>query len=324
MVASGVVKLTYGDPSWWDGTALTYHYMTQPIPAWTSWYVHHLPEWFHRLSSFATLAVEIVVPLAIFLPGRWRLAPAAAFAGLMAIVGLTGNYGFFNLLTVVLCVLLADDSCWPARWRRRAPARALSARQEWIRLAALSPVVAVFLFMLGISAAVDTANLELELPGSVAKPYGAIAAFRSINSYGLFRVMTKTRPEIVLEGSGDGIAWEPYEFKWKPGDPQRRPGFVQPHMPRLDWQMWFAALALERGSMPPWLVAFVRRLAVNAPAVTALLARNPFADQPPRYLRCLLYEYDFADPETRRTGGAWWTRTLKQQVFEVETARLAR
>ena len=53
-------------------------------------------------------------------------------------------------------------------------------------------------------------------------------------------------------GSADGIEWLPYEFKFKAGDLSRPPGWVAPYHPRLDWQMWFAALG---GScdQSPWL-----------------------------------------------------------------------
>jgi hypothetical protein len=43
----------------------------------------------------------------------------------------------------------------------------------------------------------------------------------------------------------DGKDWQPYEFKWKPGNPNRATSFAGPHMPRLDWQMWFEGLNFE-------------------------------------------------------------------------------
>ena len=70
-----------------------------------------------------------------------------------------------------------------------------------------------------------------------------VEPFRSTNSYGLFAVMTTSRPEIIVEGSDDGASWRPYRFRWKPCELDRRPRFTTPHLPRLDWQMWFAALA---------------------------------------------------------------------------------
>jgi hypothetical protein len=130
--------------------------------------------------------------------------------------------------------------------------------------------------------------------------------FRSINGYGLFRVMTITRPEIVIEGSNDGRIWLEYEFRYKPGDLRRAPRFNAPHQPRLDWQMWFAALGAPRH--PPWFVNFVRRLLDGSPRVMSLLERNPFPDAPPRYLRATLYRYEFTDRAARAKSGDWWRR----------------
>jgi hypothetical protein len=120
--------------------------------------------------------------------------------------------------------------------------------------------------------------------------------------------MTTSRAEIIVEGSDDGQAWEAYEFKYKPGDVMRRPGFVEPLQPRLDWQMWFAALSDAEATR--WFEPFVIRLLEGSPAVVGLLRRNPFREHPPRYIRALLYDYRFTTPAERRAKGAWWSRTL--------------
>ena len=116
----------------------------------------------------------------------------------------------------------------------------------------------------------------------------------------------------MIEGSNDGTRWQEYEFKWKPGDLQRRPRFVQPHQPRLDWQMWFAALN-PRGSVH-WLSKMIERLLEGSPRVLALLDRNPFPDDPPRFIRLLYYRYEFTDLETRQETGAWWRREVIGQL----------
>jgi hypothetical protein len=146
----------------------------------------------------------------------------------------------------------------------------------------------------------------LEWPRPIAAIENYIAPFRIVNGYGLFRVMTKSRPEIVIEGSTDGNEWLPYEFKWKPGALDRAPGWVAPHQPRLDWQMWFAALGDYRQN--PWFVSLLERLLRNTPEVTRLLEHNPFPANPPRYVRARLYEYRFTTLEEHRTTGAWWKR----------------
>ena len=136
--------------------------------------------------------------------------------------------------------------------------------------------------------------------------YAWLAPFRIFNSYGLFAVMTPSRREIIIEGSSDGVAWLAYEFKYKPGDVKRRPRFVAPHQPRLDWQMWFAALGTYRQN--PWLVNFCLRLLEGSRPVLALLEYNPFPQNPPRYIRAVMYDYRFTDFATRRKTGAWWRR----------------
>jgi hypothetical protein len=125
--------------------------------------------------------------------------------------------------------------------------------------------------------------------------------------------MTTSRPEIIVEGSNDGVTWFEYEFKYKPGDVKRRPKFVAPHQPRLDWQMWFAALSDYRHN--PWFVNFCVRLLQGSPEVLALLERNPFPNAPPRYIRAVVYEYHFTDFATRGKTGAWWRREPGATIF---------
>ena len=130
--------------------------------------------------------------------------------------------------------------------------------------------------------------------------------FRLVNGYGLFAVMTTERPEIVIEASRNGVEWQEYEFRWKPGDVRRHPRFVAPHQPRLDWQMWFAALGYYHSTS--WFAPFLFNLLRGSPDVLSLLRKNPFADQPPRYVRAVLYDYRFTGFAERRATGAWWRR----------------
>jgi hypothetical protein len=165
-----------------------------------------------------------------------------------------------------------------------------------------------------VSALALTSRIGLELPvGPLVAPVAqVIAPFRSVNSYGLFAVMTTTRPEIIVEGSDDGNEWKAYEFRYKAGDLHRRPPWVAPHQPRLDWQMWFAALG---GSCDesPWLQRFFERLREGSPPVVGLLGSNPFPARPPRYVRAVLYDYRFADLATHRQTGEWWRRRLEAE-----------
>jgi predicted DCC family thiol-disulfide oxidoreductase YuxK len=303
MLLSGAVKLLSGDRTWWDLTALTFHYETQPLPTRLAWYAHHLPEWFQRASVAAVYLIEFVLPFFVFGPGRLRIAAGLGFIFLMGLIGAAGNYNFFNALTVCLCLFLFDDAWLRRRFgrlggREHADAGTLRRRAAW----------ALALFV-GVSGAAQMALRFVPAARSGAFTAALAAAgrrFHLVNSYGLFAVMTTVRNEIVLEGSADGAEWKAYEFRWKPGDPNRAPGWAQPHQPRLDWQMWFAALAPYRNN--PWYFQFQKRILEGSPPVLGLLETNPFPEKPPRLLRSLFYEYRFSDPGSRE---AWWTRELK-------------
>jgi hypothetical protein len=137
---------------------------------------------------------------------------------------------------------------------------------------------------------------------------------RMTSSYGLFAVMTTERNEIIIEGSDDGIEWREYEFRYKPGDVTRRPPWNIPHQPRLDWQMWFAALDDPRRLN--WFPHFLERLLQNEPTVTALLAKNPFAAKAPQYIRAEFYDYTFSSGDELRKG-LWWQRRSVGSYFPV-------
>jgi predicted DCC family thiol-disulfide oxidoreductase YuxK len=302
MFMSGVVKLTSGDPSWWNLTALDFHYWTQPLPTVLGWWADQSPEWVKHFSVAATLVIEILLPFLIWLPRRFRLLAAGAFVLLQVVIGLTGNYAFFNLLTIALCLLLVDDYVWK-RTRLTNPSGA-----RWP--AWIPACVLVVTLPLNAMLIYSGLNPDAIWPRPLAFFYGKLEPFRLVNGYGLFRVMTKERPEIVIQGSADGVDWKPYLFKWKAGPLDRMPAFVEPHQPRLDWQMWFAALSEARQN--PWFVRLVVQLMHNEPDVVQLLEKNPFPDKPPRYVRADLYQYNFSTPAEHRATGAWWARGYPQ------------
>jgi len=141
-----------------------------------------------------------------------------------------------------------------------------------------------------------------------------VAPLDSINGYGLFRVMTTDRPEIVIEVSEDGATWKEQEFRWKPGDLKRRPAVVQPHMPRLDWQMWFAAL--DPASAQEWLRPLTLRLLNQERPVVDLLAPSPLRGEP-RFARLAYYRYHFTSRQERAETGAWWKREFVEYLTDV-------
>jgi hypothetical protein len=209
-------------------------------------------------------SIELVVPFLIFAPRRLRHLGCATLVALQVVIFLTGNYCFFNLLTIALCLLLLDDAALqrrlPSRWRtklglakdeaeasvrvqvsaetngtgapepRSAPVQSRSAKlRQWHWPKPITIPLACMILATSLMQFSSMAGLRWQWPAFMRSLYRAVAPLRTFNSYGLFAVMTTNRLEIVIEGSNDGEHWLEYGFKYKPGDLQRRPGFVAPH-----------------------------------------------------------------------------------------------
>lgn len=291
MLMSGLVKLL-GDPAWRELDALRYHFMTQPLPAPLAWPAARAPDALLAAGGAATLVIELVLPFFVLLPRRPRMAAAWAFVAFQLAIVATGNYGFFNLLVTALCVALFDDAAL-ARLRRAAPRPASPARGR----PALALAFAAASVLLGGAQVAASAGV---LPAPGRRLLDAIAPLRLVNPYGPFATLTRERPQIVIEGSRDGVHWQEIGLRWQPA-PGRAPGWNVPHQPRLDWQLWFAARGSYR--LNPWFARLLLGILRGSPEVRGLLGDDPFAGGgPPRVVRALLYEYRFADP------GAWWVR----------------
>jgi len=311
--SSGCVKLLSGDPNWRNLTALTFHYQTQPLPTWLGWYASQLPLGFQKFSCAAMFAIELGASCLIFAPRRIRFFGCGAIVFLQILILLTGNYTFFNFLTMALCLLLLDDFTFqkflPRKWfgllsMNHQPSTI--SQHRWPRAITIPLAVVILSVSLFQMISMFGRQSSLLIPVAVADKW--LAPLRMVNGYGLFMVMTTTRDEIIVEGSDDGTNWLPYEFKYKPGDVNRRPGFIEPFQPRLDWQMWFAALGNVQQN--PWFGNFCERLLQGSPDVLALLEKNPFPKHPPRFIRAEFYKYEFTTIAERRATGAWWKREL--------------
>ena len=306
MFMGGLVKIASGDPTWANFTALNYHYQSQPLPQALSWYVHHFPEWLHKISVGGVFFIELLVPVMVFMPRPFRLFAGCSFMLLQLVIILTGNYTFFNLLTMALCLFLFDDQAVQAV----LPKRCIKTLKRPQKGSSKWPYT-ITGFWLCLVLTVCATRIWVGLSKQQAfAPLSALIRLTSnlalVNSYGPFAVMTKVRREIIIQGSNDGLQWLNYQFKYKPDRLDKELAWVIPHQPRLDWQMWFQALS----SLPKrgWFDSFMRQLQQGSPAVLGLLAYNPFPDRPPVYLRALIYRYRFTTPEQRAATGNIWQR----------------
>ncbi len=304
---SGMVKLLSGDVGWRHFSAMDDYYVNCPFPSWIGWYAQQLPHAFHACTVGLAFLTELVCPLMIFQGRRWRIPAFGIVTLFQTGILLTGNYTFLNYNTIALAFLLLDDQDLHRWIRLRVPAtRPELPPPFWKKIGA--GAVLTFLFYVSTVWLLGIIGLPLgRLPRWVLRPLEWSVPFRSANHYGLFAVMTHERNQIEFEGSDDGGAtWRTYELKWQPQKLNVPPRFMAPHLPRFDWNLWFANL----GSWQDY--PFVQRTAVRLlqgePTVTGLFARNPFPGKPPSTIRFARYRYQFTDLETLRSTGCWWKR----------------
>src|SRR5215831_17797059 len=302
MIGAGLIKLR-GDPCWRDLTCMVYHYETQPIPSPISRYLHFAPLWFHKLETFWNHFTELVVPWFSFGPRTARHIAGALLVLFQVFLIISGNLSFLNYLTIIPFLACFDDTLLRYVLPKRLVAHAEKAAQE----SEPSRINNTIAFALSILVAFLSIAPVTNLISRRQMMNTAFNRFDLVNTYGAFGTVGRERDEIIFEGTDDTVItgdtkWQEYEFKAKPGDPDRRPAFIAPYQPRIDWQIWFAAMSTP--AEYPWTFHFVWKLLHNDPNTLSLLANNPFPNAPPKYIRARLYRYEFAPLGEK----GWWKR----------------
>lgn len=302
---SGVAKWQSHLGDWQDGSAMTHYYETAPLPAWLGYYAHQLPPWVHRAESWAVLLLELPLALLVFGPRRARLLLCTALTLFQLINTATANYGFFTYLSLALHLfLLSDRDLVALRWFR-VPHGPLPPVPVSVRtMGRLVGAVALSGY-LGGSLTVGLTHLgarNLREPVlSLARP---LVALRLTNAYHLFGHITRTRiePEFQLRVDGQ---WQAQPLHYKPGPEDRRPPYVAPHQPRVDFRLWFYGLSFRRG-MPRYVRALLERLCDRASSVQSLFP----APLPPRpeAVRVAFHRYTFTEPRALSGPGRYWKR----------------
>jgi hypothetical protein len=302
---AGLIKLR-GDPCWRDLTCLDYFYETQPMPNPLSWYLHWSPHWFLKAGVLFNHFSELIVPFGFFLP-----QPFAGIAGLISIafqltIIVGGNLSWLNWLTLILAFSTLDGRFF-ADMRAWVPdLHAASVMSQWANY---------FLLFFVVLMSIPVVTNMLSARQIMNTTFNS---FHLVGSYGAFGSITKTRYEVIVEGTSDSqlnqhTQWSEYEFKGKPGALGAVPPQVAPYHMRLDWLMWFAAMSSYQNY--PWFVNFVAKLLSGDSAVLGLMRSNPFPHAPPHYVRAELYEYHFTTPAERAKTGQWWKRSLSGPYF---------
>jgi hypothetical protein len=307
MFEPGFAKLASGDEGWRSLSALDAYWENCPFPTVLGWWAHQLPHGFHRAAALYTLVVELALAPLILIGRRPRLVAGVAWIGLQLGILLTGNYTFLNYNAIALGLWLLDDAALAKLVRGRAsPPMCPAVRPGWRRVAT-GATMGLLLYTTAFELLWMMRVPVRRLPGLFTAPVLLLDELRVANRYALFAVMTHARDHVELEGSDDGgQTWRTYSFRWQPQQLERAPPLMAPHLPRFDWNLWFATL--DDWDEHPLVVFAAVRLMESEPAVVALFADDPFPEGPPQRIRFPLWRYRFTDPATLRATGRWWSR----------------
>ncbi|HJP63647.1 MAG TPA: lipase maturation factor family protein [Mucilaginibacter sp.] len=304
MLGSGLIKFR-GDAVWRNGTALYYHFETQPIPGPLSRWFHFLPHIILKIGVWFNWLAELAAPFFIFWPRVGRHIAGIIIVLLQVMLIFSGNLSFLNWLTIIPALACFDDGFWarilPGRLVRKAETAAENA-EESKAMTVTSWVIAAVIAILSIQPVVNLLS-----PGQVMNT--SFDPLDLVNTYGAFGSVGKERLNVVFEGTTDDTTgnkahWKPYIYKYLPVLPDKIPPQIAPYQPHLDWQMWLAAMSTS--DQYPWTYNLAWKLLHNDPGAISLFAGNPFPGNPPRYIRAVLYRYKFAKPGNPR--GLYWER----------------
>lgn len=321
MLGAGLIKLR-GDQCWRDLSCMNYHYETQPVPNPLSYYLHQAPELWHNAETLGNHVVELVIPFLMFLPRPFRL-----FCGVVQILFqvaliLSGNLSFLNWLTILPAIFCFDDLSLQWLFSSETKKKVVQLQQEG-RTQTARPLGYYVRQVSNVGVALLLAYLSVPVVKNLLSSYQlmntSFEPLNIVNTYGAFGSVTKSRTEVILEGThsvnpGPGAEWEEIEFKCKPGRTDRRPCLISPYHYRLDWLMWFAAF--QDYSSNPWLVHVATKIMAGDPSVENLIEQNPFREEPPKFIRAQHYSYRYTEFGSKEAlEGHWWKRELVNQYM---------
>jgi len=304
MLGAGLIKIR-GDPAWRDLTALYYHFETQPLPNPLSRWFHTLPRAALRAGVAFNHVAELVAPWFVFGPRVARRIAGAVIVAFQLVLIAGGNLSFLNWLTILPALACFDDALLARLLPRRLVARADRAALAAVPSKAMEGTAWAVAAIVAILSVAPVLNMVS--PRQIMNT--SFDPFDLVNTYGAFGTVGRERLAVVFEGSdaddpSDDAEWRSYRYVALPADPHDRPPQIAPYQPRLDWQMWFAAMGSPDDY--PFTLHLVWKLLHNDPGALELFRENPFPAKPPRWVRAVLYRYSFAPADNAE--GVWWNR----------------
>ncbi|HMC55098.1 MAG TPA: lipase maturation factor family protein [Gemmatimonadaceae bacterium] len=312
MFGAGMIKLR-GDPCWRDLTCLVFHYETQPIPNPISWYLAKSPLWMNKAGVLFNHLAELIAPFGALVPVPMVARIAGAIMVLFQLsIAASGNLSWLNWLTIVVGLSCFDDAVLRHVIPGAASALERSEGRDLQLAAAANTPMQVTVGLLTLMVVLLSIRPAINLLSRNQMMNASFEPLHLVNTYGAFGSVSRERYEVVLEGTADSLVtpastWAEYEFRAKPGGINRRLPWLAPYHRRLDWLMWF--IPLSPGYAEGWFAPLIARLLQNDRPTLSLMARNPFPDKPPTWIRAAMYKYRFTTVAERSASGGYWVRT---------------
>jgi hypothetical protein len=304
MMGAGLIKIR-GDDVWRNGTALYYHFETQPLAGPLSRWFHFLPRAILKAGVWYNFLAELIAPLFIFWPRIARHIAGMVILLLQFMLIASGNLSFLNWLTIIPCLACFDDGFWskilPPPIVRRAT-KAMRNEEPSRPMTITAWVITIIIALLSIQPLINILSPR-QIMNTSFDPLDLV------NTYGAFGSVGRELLNVVFEGTNDEVPdekanWKAYPYKGLPVDLYRRPPQIAPYQLHLDWQLWFASMSTAEEY--PWTLNLVSKLLHNDRTALSLFAGNPFPEKPPRFVRVVLYRYSFAKPGN--PDGRYWNR----------------
>jgi hypothetical protein len=322
MVGMGLAK------SWWgrkekthkDGTYIYHMLEWQPLATSHAAWLRMMPMPVHKLLLYCLFVSELVLPWLAFI-GAWGRATFAFSMVLLQIgIGIAGNYGTFNVLTIMLALpLLSVVPPWSL------PSLGLESIPIYILVLLPLPVFALITTW-------DNGNWAFWSPtpktlrsrylSLLAPFYRIITPFRLFSAYGVF-VGVKSIPKSVqtIQMSNDGIHWFDVVPKWQTCKENFKPRLFAPYHPRWDHYIFYyesSAHAWPLEVLTPWYPYAIRQARLVEMVIEHLYQGNEvvesiFAEVPiksPTFIRMAMMMYSLNTPADRKRSGNYWSRSV--------------
>lgn len=334
----GVNKFFLPDEVWTSFTFFDYFFHAQPMPTPLATVFEYSSELLKKLAIAALFVGEIIIPFFVFGGRRCRIVAFVNFVAISILIQLNGNYGYFNVLSVVVAIpLLSSTNFFKTQrlgFKKLFSFKHASLASKILSLHILWQMLyCVWVFNPKPHASQNHFNFifhnvksNSKNVNAVLQPLKWIECWRLCNPYGVFKSIPKFHGEIRFSGSIDGKTWRYYKFRYLPSCLTDYLGFYAPYYPRLDHLMFYETLNAQNykwnvlnkynNNKNAWIANFIRSLFNNNKCVGRLINENPFSESsPPAILKAELFQLSFC----KKTNCKWsCNKKVAERIFKID------